>query len=257
MKANLIFSGGPDSTASALWALKEGYDVTLVSFQFKNEQQYGELFSASLVARKLNLPHIVIDFKSPLHVFDGNVHILMHAGTSTDNKKRGEPHLLPFGAGMILTYVSSLSLYNNVNTIIWGATKSDSYKSSEYTQNFADQIAELINKTTKKKLRIIVPFADKHKPDVLKTFIGKEELFSMTWSCKNISHNAHQCGTCKACTARRISSKMINLNDITLYKSPKFNNPFSAEELKSYKNLSDKKLSLLGSETEPYPGGGN
>ncbi len=40
-KAIVIFSGGPDSTAAAKYALERGLNVELLTFQFDTDQQYG------------------------------------------------------------------------------------------------------------------------------------------------------------------------------------------------------------------------
>lgn len=96
MKAIVIFSGGPDSTAAALWAMVHGYEVELVTFQFRNEAQYGELGSAMRVAHLLNLPHTIIDYKSPMNVFSTNMHILMHAGVPPLKDDKSKPYLMPY-----------------------------------------------------------------------------------------------------------------------------------------------------------------
>ena len=68
--AIVIFSGGPDSTAAAYWAINEGYEVELLTFRFAdNGSQNGELHSAKEVSKELDLQHNFIDFTSPLHQF--------------------------------------------------------------------------------------------------------------------------------------------------------------------------------------------
>src|SRR5262250_2901637 len=99
--AILVFSGGPDSTAAALWAMTRRFNVQLLSFQFRS-QQYGELFSAMKVAESLRLPHAIIDFKSPMLSFPPILSPLMHAGASSDRKPRSDSRRMLFGAGMVL-----------------------------------------------------------------------------------------------------------------------------------------------------------
>src|SRR5205085_8353760 len=116
--AIVVFSGGPDSTAAVLWALAEGYQIELLTFQFKNKEQYGELRSAMKVAELLKVPHTVFDFKSPMQHFRPDVHILMHAGTPAGNTASTKSHLMAFGPGMILETASYYALYFGVYTVI-------------------------------------------------------------------------------------------------------------------------------------------
>jgi 7-cyano-7-deazaguanine synthase len=251
-KAIVIFSGGPDSTAAALWAMSKGFEIELLTFQFKYKAQYGELRSACEVAKALNVPHTIIDFKSPLGVFPQKVVILMHAGTPKYDTKADESSLLPYGAGIILSVASSYALTQiGVETVIWGATRSDAVENDDYTQEFADKLAELISYSTKRKLQIEVPFSDKNKYQLLEEFNGKEELFAMTWSCKEESDYA--CGTCKACIARRLASQLANIKDLSNYINKVWVNPLSTAQLGAFGTMSIDERHTMLSDIEKSP----
>src|SRR5690348_3274490 len=87
--AVLVFSGGPDSTAAAIWAVSNGFDVSLLTFQFRGADQQGEIFAAQTVARALGLPICIIDFKGPMLAFRSGIHPMMHAGIR-DESREGE-----------------------------------------------------------------------------------------------------------------------------------------------------------------------
>jgi 7-cyano-7-deazaguanine synthase len=236
-KAIVIFSGGPDSTAAALWAISQGYEIELLTFQFKHKAQYGELRSAFEVAKALNAPHTILDFKSPLGVFPPKVVILMHAGTPKYDATSNESSLLPFGAGIILSMASSYALTQvGVETVIWGATRSDAVENSDYTQEFADKLSDLISFSAKRNIKIEVPFSSKNKYQLLEEFKGKEDLFSLTWSCKEES--THPCGICKSCVARRLAAQLANIKDATPYKNKNWVNPLSSAQLGTFGALS-------------------
>ena len=78
-KAIVVFSGGPDSTAAALWAQQSGYDVELVTFQFRNAEQYGELKASFKVAEIMGLKHTIFDFRSPMQHFSTSSHAFRYA----------------------------------------------------------------------------------------------------------------------------------------------------------------------------------
>jgi 7-cyano-7-deazaguanine synthase len=243
-KAIVVFSGGPDSTAAALWAVENGYTPHLLTFNFKGAKQYGELLASMLVAKELGLCHTIIDFQSVMSSFDPNISILMHAGVQTGAKGDAKPHRLPFGAGMILSTASAFALYHNITTVIWGATKSDRLGGNyDYGQEFASDNAKLISQTSNTNFSILVPFNDLHKPSVLKTFLGKEELFSKTWSCKG--EGSVQAGDTKACIARRIAAKAIGLQDLTAYQQDTYPSPLTEVQIANIESLSDEDLSRL------------
>src|SRR5438132_14429035 len=114
-QAIVVFSGGPDSLAAALWAQQQEYELWLLTFEFKLAGQYGEIAAAIILAKMLKLKHDIVDFKSPLLSFAPNVHPLMHAGTETTTD-HSQDHRMEFGAGMILSTACAFAIYNGVDT---------------------------------------------------------------------------------------------------------------------------------------------
>ncbi len=239
-KVIVIFSGGPDSTAAAQWAVSKGYPVELLTFQFTNgRSQDGELHSAKEVSKELGLQHTILDFSSPMHLFSSQSRVLMHIGIPKSiEKNKDKPHLLSFGSGMVLSTVACYAIYNEVDTVIWGATKDDGYLNKDYTQNFATSFANLISEVSNTEFKIIVPFSEKHKYEVLSNYRGQENLFAKTFSCL-FPIEDEQCGICKACITRRVSAELANLKDYTRYINKKFKNPLSEDEINNPEKLTD------------------
>lgn len=236
-KAIVVFSGGPDSLAAALWAQKQKYDPWLLTFQFKQAEQYGEIFAATLLAKLLKFQHEIIDFKSPMLSFAPTVHVLMHAGTPTTTD-RSKHHRMEFGAGMVMSTACTFAVYNGIDDVVWGATKDDIFGGRfEYSQEFADGLALLVASTTGRPFRIHVPYAKKSKHQVLAELVGQEELFAASWSCK--IGTLLQCGTCQSCVARRVASKAAKLADSTAYHSGEFVSPLSDAQISSIDSMSD------------------
>lgn len=176
----------------------------------------------------------------------------MHAGTPKYDAKSDESSLMPYGAGIILSVASSYALtQSGVETVIWGATRSDAVENSDYTQEFADKLADLISYSTKRNLKIEVPFSSKNKYQLLEEFKGKEELFALTWSCKEESTRA--CGVCKACIARRLASQLANIKDTTPYTNPNWVNPLTATQLGTFGTMTIDERHELLSKIEKSP----
>lgn len=216
-RALVILSGGPDSTAAALWALDNGYQVDLITFQVRGDAQYGEIFAAMRVAAALDLPHKIIDLKSAIGAFTPNMHIMRHAGVKPLGVDKSQPYLMPFGTGTLLSFAASYAIHEGVSTLVWGATADDGEANWEYSQEFCDHLAALINRVTGTSLKIVAPFSSKHKPQVLASFAQHLGLFAQTWSCRTASNI--QCGQCEGCIARRLSAQLAAITDQTAYTS--------------------------------------
>ncbi|ELY72700.1 7-cyano-7-deazaguanine synthase [Natrinema pallidum] len=255
--AAAVFSGGPDSTAAALWAKENGYDVELVSYQFHDEKQYGELRSAMKVAELLDMEHTVIDFKAPTNAFGENAQMFMHAGTDTAlQKQEGDehammvnhkkaPHLVPFASGVLLSMTASYAIYNSANSVIWGATADDGSNNVHYRQEFADELADFVSRKEDYPVEIALPIADKHKYEILETYKGREDLFAETWSCKEPVGDT-QCGTCAACVARRVSAEIAGIEDHTTYDQDEYEHPFTDAQIEDPSLIDDDELHEIG-----------
>lgn len=213
-KAVVIFSGGPDSTAAALWALENGFEPELLTYQVRNNGQYGEIKASILVADKLGLPHQIINLTSPMHIYERDFHIMRHAGIR-ENERTANGVGVPFGSGMILSFTASYCIDRGVQDLIWGATLDDGLVSKRYTKDFADDFVGFVNKYVGSSLRAHTPFARSHKYTVLEAFKAKEALFGLTCSCS--CEGEDHCGECGACIARIAAAKVAGLSDETKY----------------------------------------
>lgn len=249
-RAAIVFSGGPDSTAAALWALANGLAPTLLTFRLKGEQQYGELFSAMKIADLLHLPHAVIDFTSPMASFHHDVVILMHAGTPRGKADTSVDHRVPFGAGMILSTAAAWASYHGIYDVVWGATADDAMDGNyEYTDEFATRIATLIAMSIEHEFEIHVPFARDSKHRVISGFAGRERLLAETWSCKVATNS--QCGTCAACVARRVAIAAAQLEDFTFYVTKAYMSPWPEKQIHEIDELPPKERARVFASPKP------
>lgn len=253
-KVVVVFSGGPDSTAAAKWAIEEGYEPELVSYRFDDDEQYGEMRSAIKVAERLGAEHTIIDFKSPLQTaFAEGTKMFRHAGVKSafddeDNLDSQstladdeETRLAPFASGILLSLTASYALYHGINDVVWGATKDDSQTDVTYQEGFSGQLADLISSSMGVPLDIHVPISDLHKYEIVEAYRDDPDLFALTWSCK-VPVGDVQCGTCHACVARRVAAQMAGVEDDTQYHSDDFDNPFTDEQIENPHQIDEYEL---------------
>jgi 7-cyano-7-deazaguanine synthase len=232
----VIFSGGPDSTAAAIWAMKHNFAPELLTFQF-SEQQEGELNAAHEVARELNLPLHILDFRSWIGTYGGRVHILMH-GALRDTEIPNEDRFLPFASVIVLTIASSWAAHRGIRTVIWGATKDDGSMREEYSQAFSTKLARFLSASSKYKIKILAPLSRLHKFEVLKVYRERPDLFAKTWSSS--SGGRVQKGVDPASIARRVAAIMAGVEDRTEYAVKEFKNPVPDDVLRGVRGMSAK-----------------
>lgn len=252
--AVVIFSGGPDSTAAALWAIENNFSAELLTFQFKNKEQYGEIKSAISIASILDLPHTIFDFKSPMQHFKPNAHIMMHAGTVPGDINSSVAHRLPFGTGMMLATAANYAVYNSKNTLVWGATKDDMNSGAfEYSKEFCDSLAELISTASGERVKILMPFIGLHKYEIIKQyFTSRVDLFSLTWSCK--VGGSVQSGNCSASIARRVAARIAGIEDKTIYSIDRIEWPLTQQQMISPEKIDDVQMAKIsGSPKDKFP----
>jgi len=229
-RALVLFSGGPDSTAAALWGIDNKYEVELLSFLFKLRETNRELRSAMNVAHRLSLKHTIIDLKDYIGFFGDGIRPITHGGIKSPEHNYRRCRLLPFGAGVGLSIASSVAIHRGINTLLWGATKDDGSGRPDYRQSFAHQLMNIIQSVEEgKNFEIIAPHADKHKFQLLTAFNSREDIFSLTWSCTE--QNIEQCGACHACFVRRIAARIAKISDQTVYINHKLKFPLTENQL--------------------------
>lgn len=197
-KILLLFSGGKDSTATAIDLREKGYNVTLYFLQGVNLSYSDELERAKVVAKKLNMP-MIIDYIS-----------VTGKGDFLENPTKNQ---------LILAYALNYGISHNIYTYCYGGFKEDTIEQSAFDRNFSDSI-ELFNwfesgiKRMIPQFNVITPFDN--EVETLK-LIGKyPELWNDFQSCLtpkryrehlrktnqekyNVKLFDHRCGSCWKC----------------------------------------------------------
>jgi 7-cyano-7-deazaguanine synthase len=223
-KALVIFSGGMDSTAAALWAIDKGYEqVELVTFRFGDERrQYGELSASAQVAQYLNLTHTILDVKIPFSAYPlTNQPFCQHAEMKDPAESLNQFGVLPFNVAFHLIYGASFAAMRGCADIIWGAIKDEAEISADFRQEYSEMMTSLLQASgsVTEKMRVLTPLVDQHKWELAEIYRDKQALFHLTWSCKH-STTLTQCGVCYGCEGRRLASRIAGLQDKTDYAHP-------------------------------------
>lgn len=249
-KCIVVFSGGPDSTAAALWAQDQGFEVELLTLHFYSPSQDSEVAAAGNVAQSMGIKHTIADLRCLMPTFGPPITILMH-GIDRHGKNIGNAtissSIMPFGPGFVLSLASSYALSNDALIVVWGATKDDGLKRVEYKDNFGKGLAKLISSTYGIDFQILTPFAEAHKHEVLSCFRDKPDLFAKTWSCTRGCDT--QSGDDGASRSRRLAAHLAGIEDRTAYMQQELEIPEKLKNASDPINLTDDEwIELFGSE---------
>ena len=211
MKALVLFSGGLDSSVCLGLGVKEyGPDEVLALSIYYGQKHRRELEASEKVAAFYGVKRITLDLGEIFR--DSRCSLLEAAGEEIPHeaysaqlaKSGGAPvsTYVPYRNGLFLSSAASVALSNGCEVIYYGAHADDSAGSAypDTSPAFNCAIADAISIGSGNALRVVAPFIDRPKADVVA--VGKEigVPFEPTWSCYEGREKA--CGLCGTCRDR-------------------------------------------------------
>ncbi len=119
------------------------------------------------------------------------------------------------GRNLLLTVKAAVwCRLREVDALALGSLGSNPFPDS--TPAFFGKLETVLNQAMGGRLRLIRPFNQLHKTDVL--LRGKELPLHLTFSCINPTQGVH-CGTCNKCAERRKGFRDAGLADDTAYRA--------------------------------------
>lgn len=189
-KALLVLSGGQDSTTCLFWALREGYEVHAVTFDY-NQRHRIEIDAAELVAKMGGVvTHEVIKLGP---ILKGTSPLV----SDNDLEQYADHHSLPGGLEktfvpmrnqLFLTIAANRAFVLGIDTIITGVCQEDFGGYPDCRQVFIDALVEAINQGTftpeagyAAGCRILTPLMD----------LTKAESVHLAWDLTQEGFNAY------------------------------------------------------------------
>ncbi len=195
MKAIVILSGGMDSTTVLYDAIKRGFEVEALSFDY-GQKHKKELEFAKYHCEKLKIPHKII--KLDFSCFDSallNDDIEIPEGHYEDESMKST--VVPFRNGIMLSYAVGYAENVGAKVVLIGSHKGDHAIYPDCRENFTFLMSMAAEVGTYTEVEIVSPFNDITKKEIVK--IGRELGidYTKTWSCyKGGEKECGKCGTC-------------------------------------------------------------
>ncbi|MBR5717909.1 MAG: 7-cyano-7-deazaguanine synthase QueC, partial [Clostridia bacterium] len=208
MKALVLFSGGLDSSVCLGIAVREyGASEVLALSIYYGQKHKREMEASERVAAYYGVRRITLDLGEVFK--DSNCTLLYGAAEAIPHEEYSEQLLktdgapvstyVPYRNGLFLSSAASVALSNGCEVIYYGAHADDAAGNAypDTSIEFNNAIAQAIYLGSGNALRVIAPFIDKPKAEVVALGAEIGVPFELTWSC--YEGNEKACGVCGTC----------------------------------------------------------
>ena len=221
-KALVLFSGGVDSTTCLGLAIerfgKENIETLSIYYGQKHKK---EIESARKVLSYYHISGMEIDLSAMFDFSDCS--LLSHSNADIPHESyarqletsKGKPvsTYVPFRNGLFLSAATSIALARHCSYIYYGAHKDDAAGNAypDCSEDFFTSMCDAVFEGTGKQIRLIAPFINKNKAQIVSEGLRLLVPYELTWSC--YAGGEHPCGTCGTCIDRRHAFELNGVKD--------------------------------------------
>lgn len=207
MQALVLLSGGVDSsTCLALAKEKYGAEVMALSMSYGQKHQR-ELQAAQAVADYYQVQLLHMDLAqifahSDCPLLQNSTQAVPHESYAEQLQKRPGGIVatyVPFRNGLFLAAAASIALEYGCSEIYYGPHADDAAGNAypDCSQEFNAAMNEAVYLGSGGQVRLVAPFVNKTKKDIVAEGLRLGVPYELTWSCYDGgAAPCHQCGTC-------------------------------------------------------------
>ena len=205
-----------DSTTLLYYLLKKKFSVEAISFNYGQKHQK-ELRSARNICEALKIPFNIINMQ-----FLGNSlnSSLTQAGKKIPNghyaSKNMKSTVVPNRNLIMTSIANAIGLSRGIKKIALAVHAGDHAVYPDCRPIFIDSLEETLIVSSGENVRVLTPFIEMSKSDILKIGLKLDVPYKKTWSCYNGRKKA--CGKCGTCIERLEAFKDNNAIDLLKYE---------------------------------------
>jgi len=207
-KCIILASGGPDS-ATVLAQAVQDYSPMALHINYGQINADRERVAAKKMANHFGVPIEVAEIPGLRHIF------LDKIGDAIDYNI-GCWEVLPFMLGFPLSLAVSYGLTLDAEVIMLGVHGTDVKDHPEYRLEALQAFEHAISVATNRNVRIVAPFVEIEKSDLIKRGTALGVPYEKSWSCL-LGGIAH-CGRCWGCARRKLAFRDAGAKDPTDYE---------------------------------------
>jgi len=218
MKVVHLLSGGLDSAVALKWLLKEGHSLRCMGINY-GQRHLKEIESAKMIAADSKVPFEVADLSGIQKFLSAssqtNLSIDVPEGHyASDNMKST---VVPNRNMIMLSVAIGWAVNNKDEAVCYAAHSGDHSIYPDCRPDFAEAVDRCAQLCDWHSVRLLRPFIEMTKTQIVKLGHELQVPFSKTWSCYK-GGQAH-CGKCGTCVERKEAFLEAGLEDPTEYES--------------------------------------
>jgi len=199
-RAVVIFSGGMDSYTVLNKAVKDGFDVFAVTFNY-GQRHSKEIDYAKRACSLLGVKHKVVDITQ--------INQLLAGSSLTSDIDMPEGHyagenmkstVVPNRNMILLSLAVGYAVSINVTKVFYGAHSGDHEIYPDCRPEFVEKMNAVCAIANYESVEIVTPYLNNDKIGILSDGIKMGLDYGMTWTCYNGREKA--CGKCGSCVER-------------------------------------------------------
>jgi len=212
-RAVILLSGGIDSATLLYWAIRRNYEPVVLIFDY-NQRHKKEVSCAKKIASSMHLKYLKVKIGlswAQSSLTNKKINVL----TKRNLKSKNIPNTYVSGRNIVfLSYAFSLAESIGAKHVLIGAHVQDYSGYPDCRPEFLKRIETAMNYGMKESIKILAPFVEMSKEDIIRIGLKLGVPYEYTWSC--YSGTKRPCEKCDSCRFRSKAFKKIGINDPAL-----------------------------------------
>lgn len=218
MRTVVIYSGGLDSTVVLYHLRAERHEVKALSVNYGQRHRARELVAADAVCSRLGVERRTVDLTALVGFFGGNA--LTNAGAALPEGEYAAETItvtaVPNRNMVLLSVGLAWAASLGFDAVAFGAHGGEHTNYPDCQPAFADAMDGAARVCDFRPLRVLAPFVNGVKADIVRRGAELGVPFELTWSC--YAGGTVHCGKCSTCVDRRTAFQKAGVPDPTAYQ---------------------------------------
>lgn len=215
----VIYSGGLDSTTLLYHLRAEGHEVKALSVDYGQTHRTREMAAAEAVCTRLNVQRRTVDLTALIEFFGRNA--LTNAGVALPEGAYAQETIgqttVPNRNMVLLSVGIAWAATLKFDGVAFGAHGGVHTNYPDCKPPFAEAMDRAARVCDFEPIRVLAPFVDWVKADIVRRGAELGVPFEDTWSC--YAGREQHCGRCGTCIDRRTAFLRADVTDPTNYET--------------------------------------